>query len=271
MSSTRKTKDRSQAARRSGARLTARSVIASTLLGVVPPELPTRSLVATAEILGIAPGTARVAMSRMVAAGELEATEDGYRLAEGPLLARQARQTLSRSGPARPWDGGWRMAVATADGRDATARADLRTATAALRFGALRDGVWLRPTNLPTGVLTGAEAQVTRQCTLLDARPDDPTELVDRLWDLDGWARRAEELLDSLVELQHGLDHAGPEALADGFVVSAAVLRHFQADPLLPPELLSADWPGPALRSAHERYDQAFKQTLRAWQRSLAH
>ena len=35
-------------------RLTARSAIASTLLGVSPPELPTRSLVATVELLGIA-------------------------------------------------------------------------------------------------------------------------------------------------------------------------------------------------------------------------
>ena len=45
--------------RRIGARrLTARSVVASTLLGSDPPELPTRSLVGTAALFGIAPGTA---------------------------------------------------------------------------------------------------------------------------------------------------------------------------------------------------------------------
>ena len=79
-------------------RLTARSVLVSTLLGVSPPELPTRSLIGTAELLGVAAGTARVALSRMVAAGEAEATDGGYRLTSPTLLARQARQSLSRSG-----------------------------------------------------------------------------------------------------------------------------------------------------------------------------
>ena len=86
-------------------RLTARSVVASTLLGVRPPQLPTRALVGTAELLGISPGTARVAISRMVASGELEAIDDGYRLASPSLLARQARQDLSRGGRTGRWDG----------------------------------------------------------------------------------------------------------------------------------------------------------------------
>lgn len=266
MSSTRKTT--ATVAPRAG-RLTARSVIASTLLGVEPPMLPTRSLVATAEILGIAPGTARVAMSRMVAAGELDPVDDGYRLAAGPLLARQARQGLSRTGSDQPWDGGWCVAVATGESRDAMARADLRAATAALRFGSLRDGVWLRPANLPDGVLTDAETRVADQCTSLDARPDDPAELVGRLWDLDAWAERATDLLDALAQLQRDLERDGPGALAAGFVGSAAVLRHFQADPLLPLDLLPPAWPGPALRAAHRHYDEDFKQTLAAWQRSL--
>ena len=84
-------------------RLAARSVIASTLLGLRPPQLRTAALVAGAELLGVSPGTARVAISRMVAAGELEPTADGYRLA-GHLLARQARQDLSRLGAPEPWD-----------------------------------------------------------------------------------------------------------------------------------------------------------------------
>ena len=58
-------------------RLTARSVLASTLLGLDPPELRTAALVAGAELLGVSPGTARVAISRMVTAGELEPTADG--------------------------------------------------------------------------------------------------------------------------------------------------------------------------------------------------
>jgi DNA-binding transcriptional regulator PaaX len=54
-------------------------------------------------------------------------------------------------------------------------------------------------------------------------------------------------------------------ALAAGFVTSAAVLRHLQADPLLPPALLPRGWPGEALRADYDRYDVAFKQVWRAW------
>ena len=71
--------------------LTARSVIASTLLGIEPPRLPTLLLVRSGELFGISAGTTRVALSRMVAAGELEPDGNGYRLA-GHLLDRQARQ-----------------------------------------------------------------------------------------------------------------------------------------------------------------------------------
>lgn len=247
--------------------LTARSVVASTLLGVDPPELPTRSLVATAHLLGVSTGTARVAISRMLANGELVATDDGYRLAGRPLLARQARQALSRQGPGPGWDGRWRLAVATAEPRSAASRADLRSAMATLRFAVLRDGVWLRPDNLPTGRLAEPEALLDQGCTLLHSEPDDPRGLAAQLWDLTYWAERATALVDELEALHRRLDQDGSSTLADGFVASATVLRHLQNDPLLPTSLLPDDWPGPALRVTHERYDSAFKAVLADWQR----
>ena len=249
-------------------RLTARSVVASTLLGVSPPELPTRSLVATAEILGIAPGTARVAMSRMVAGGELEATAEGYRLVGRTLLARRSRQELSRQGPAEEWAGWWQVAIVTAEGRPAGDRAELRDAMAGLRYAELREGVWLRPDNLPDGVLPDADALVAAQCTVLASRPDDPAALAARLWDLHEWSARATGLQSDLDRLTPLLDRHDHTALADGFVVSAAVLRHLQADPLLPSTLTPPSWPGPRLRRTHRAYDDAFKATLAAWLRA---
>lgn len=249
-------------------RLPARSVIVSTLLGVSPPELPTRSLVATAELLGVAPGTARVAISRLVTTGELEATDDGYRLIGAPLLVRQSRQALSRRGADQAWDGWWRMAVVTTEGRPAPERAELRSATAALRYGEIRDGVWLRPDNLPSDVLPDAEALLAERCTLLRSRPDEPGTVVDQLWDLDAWSNRAEALQDEIERLGDRLADGDPSALADGFVASADVLRHLQADPLLPADLLAPDWPGPRLRTTHRAYDDAFKATLAAWLRT---
>jgi phenylacetic acid degradation operon negative regulatory protein len=245
-------------------------VIASALLGVSPPELPTRSLVGTADLLGVAPGTARVAMSRMVAAGELEATEDGYRLVGPALLARQARQDLSRLGPDDQWDGTWHTSVVTPEARSTAERTGLRAAMAALRFAELREGVWLRPANLPPGILTGAEAVAADQCLALTSTVDDPIALAAGLWDLDGWAHTATGLLADLDRLHRRLAEDDHAALAEGFVVSAEVLRHLQADPLLPTDLLPAHWPGDALRARHRAYDHAFKRALAAWQRHPA-
>lgn len=250
--------------RRIGARrLTARSVVASTLLGSDPPELPTRSLVGTAALFGIAPGTARVAMSRMVAAGELVATGEGYRLVSPALLARQERQTRSRRGTTGPWDGSWRTVVVTAEARSAPDRAGLRNALAAARFGELREGVWLRPDNL-----TDAPPP-TPGCTILRAEPEHPATLARRLWDLPAWTQRARMLTAEVDRLLAPLEAGDAAALRDGFVLSAAVLRHVQADPLLPAELLDPTWPGPTLRSRYDRFDRAFRTTLATWQRSI--
>lgn len=248
-------------------RLTARSVIASTLLGTNPPELSTRSLVATAELLGVAAGTARVAMSRMVAAGELEATGDGYRLVSPALLARQDRQSRSRSGPTVPWDGRWRMAVVAGEARSQSDRLELRSVLTSMRFGELREGVWLRPDNLaPTDDPHGAGV-LARQCTTLHAQPEVPEAIAAVLWDLDHWADRARLLRHEVERLVPALEAGDHSGLAEGFVVSAAVLRHFQADPLLPAELLPADWPGTELRERYDTFDAAFRTTLVDWQR----
>jgi phenylacetic acid degradation operon negative regulatory protein len=97
----------------------------------------------------------------------------------------------------------------------------------------------------------------------MKARPADARRLARRLWDLEGWAQRAEDL-------RRGLDARAPDrpdALAPGFELSAAVLRHLQGDPLLPPELLPADWPGGALRATYDAWDARYRATLRDWSR----
>lgn len=247
--------------------LTARSVVASTLLGVRPPRLPTRQLVGACALFGISDGTARVAISRMVAAGELAATDGGYALT-GDLLDRSTRQDLSAGAATRPWTpaDGWAMAVVVGDARSAADRAALRRAAEALRLAERREGVWLRPDNLPDGALPDAEAVVAAQCDRFTAEPaDDGGALAAALWDLAGWAGRAERLGEALERSRPALDAGDRSALPEGFVLSTAVLRHLQSDPLLPAELLPAGWPGPALRRGHEHWRRAFERTWAAW------
>ncbi|UNO43155.1 PaaX family transcriptional regulator C-terminal domain-containing protein [Streptomyces sp. MST-110588] len=232
--------------------LTARSIVLSTLLGHHPPRLPARALVRVGELFGVAEGTVRVALSRMVAAGDLRQDDGSYALT-ARLLERQARQDESRFPTTRPWTGEWEIAVVTAERRAAAERTALRRAMADLRLAELREGTWLRPANLPRT----RPGVVTAQCTWLTGAPDgDPGALARGLWDLKGWARRARALLAAL-------ERAG--SLAERFTVSAAALRHLLADPLLPELLLPPGWPGTELRYRYGAFESELGDVLRQY------
>ena len=245
--------------------LAARSVLASVLLGTDPPWLPTSLLVRTAALFGISEGAARTALSRMVAAGEVEVEDGGYRLA-GRLMARQARQATSRRADVQAWDGTWELATVDADAaRSAADRAALRDALAALRLAELREGCWARPDNLTIDRSPDAMAVARRWCRWWRRAVPDPAPDVAELWDLGGWTATARELQRAMAGLVGPLEAGDPGGLAEGFVTSAAVLRLLQADPLLPRELLSTDWPGDELRADYDRYDAAYRAVLRTW------
>jgi phenylacetic acid degradation operon negative regulatory protein len=252
-------------------RLSARSIIASTLLGSHPPQLPTRALVQMGALYGVSEGTLRVALSRMLSAGELGAVDGGYRL-RGPLLARQARQEEGWRPALRAWDGAWTMTVVVTAGRSPAARMELREAMVALRLAELREGVWLRPDNLDPQRLPSARAVVAAQCRWFDVRlPGDApaaTRLAAELWNVAVWARRAGMLRREMHRLIGPLEAGDFAALGPAGRVSAAVLRHFVHDPLLPPVLLPAAWPGDVLRADYDRFERVLRALLRTWARA---
>lgn len=244
--------------------LSARSVVASTLLGMHPPVLPARVLVQSGGLFGIAEGATRTALSRMVAAGELVPEEPAsYRLA-GRLLQRQARQDVSRKPPRWGWDGRWwRMAVVVADRRTPEERAALRASLLGGRYAEVREGVWTRPDNLP------GERPDAPGCEWIKGSFEDPVAMAATLWDLEGWSARAETLRTSVEAWTPRLLDEGVAVLAPTFVVSADVLRHLQADPLLPRELLPPGWPGERLRTSYDAFDAAFRRAWTTWYRTV--
>lgn len=251
--------------RKTSGPLTARSVVASVLLGTDPPWLPTPLLVRTTALFGISEGSTRTALSRLVAAGEAVAERGGYRLA-GRLVARQARQAASRAARTRGWDGTWELASVAGDGRRAAAdRAALRDALVELRLVELREGLWGRPDNLDPDRSPEAATVAERWCTAWSGAVPSPYPSAAALWDLEGWVATARDLSEQMGALLPSLLAGDTGVLADGFVTAAAVLRHLQADPLLPAELLPAGWPGPALRTSYDDYDAAYRAVLRAW------
>jgi phenylacetic acid degradation operon negative regulatory protein len=249
--------------------LNARSVIGSLLLGIHPPRLPGSRIVEWCTRFGIAEGTARVALSRMVDRGELRSGQGVYELA-GRVRALQRAQDWSLAPDLAEWDGAWRLGIVDGAAREAPARAALRHAMRRVRHAELREGVWARPDNLPPA---SAPAEswlvVDEQCAWWTGAPgDDPARVAAACFAPAEWAARARALLDRLVAVTDALDAGDDGALAPGFVVGAATLQHARRDPLLPGELLPSPWPGDDLRAAYDRFQKSFAASLaRAFRR----
>ncbi|WP_183094524.1 PaaX family transcriptional regulator C-terminal domain-containing protein [Nocardioides stalactiti] len=218
--------------------VSARSTLLSLLLGADESFLSPRDLVAAAGAVGVAEPTVRVALSRMTSTGDVVRDDDGRYGLSARLLARQRRQEDSIRPRTVAWRGRWEMVVVTASGRSAAERADLRTALTDLRLAELREGVWTRPANLrlalPEDVATGVERFVASPAA-------DAAELAARLWDLAGWSQRARALLAATRTAD----------TVERFTACVTSVSHLLKDPLLPVELLPADWPGDELREAH--------------------
>jgi phenylacetic acid degradation operon negative regulatory protein len=221
-------------------RMTAQSVVLSVLLGAHPAWATAAELIRLTEDFGLREQTLRVALTRMVASGDLVRSADGYRLSDR-LLARQRRQDDAVHPRLRPWDGAWTTLIITSVGIDARTRAGLRTTLRQSRFGELREGVWLRPDNLKLELPAGTRPRVR----VLRGYDDAPAELANLLWDLPGWAGTGRRLLD---EMSAATDVPGR------FVAAAGMVRHLLTDPVLPDELLPDRWPGDALRASYGQF-----------------
>lgn len=221
-------------------RMTARSVVLSVLLGAHPAWASARELIRLTADFDIKETALRVALTRMVGAGDLVRSEDGYRLSDR-LLARQRRQDDAIAPRLRTWNGDWATVIVTSVGSDARTRAALRKALQDRRFGELREGVWLRPDNITVDIATDTLGHVR----VLHARDDVPAELARQLWDLDGWSQAGAQLL---AEMANAAD------VPARFVAAAGIVRHLLTDPVLPEGLLPPGWPGPQLREAYSAF-----------------
>lgn len=225
---------------RAPARMTARSVVLSVLLGAHPAWASAAELIRLTVDFDIKEATLRVALTRMVGAGDLVRSADGYRLSDR-LLARQRRQDDAIAPRVRTWDGTWTTLVITSVGNDPRTRASLRKMLQDSRFSELREGVWLRPDNLRSELA----ADVLARTRVLRSRDDAPGELARELWDLPGWARIGDQLLD---QIDSATDIPGR------FTAAAAIVRHLVTDPVLPDELLPHGWPGERLRASYAAF-----------------
>ena len=229
--------------------LTARSAMLSLLLGAHPPSATVSDLVSFGRQVDIKESAVRAALTRMVGSGDLLRDNGTYTLPER-LLDRQRRQDEAMQVPTAPWDGSWRAAVVVSSGKDPGSRQHLRRSMLGAHFGELREGVWMRPDNLAWR----PGPDIAADLALMSARPEeDARELAGRLFGTVAWAGTGHDLLEYA-------DRAG--TARDRLTAFATIVRHLTRDPLLPVELLPADWPGTALRETYEAFRD---EVVREW------
>jgi phenylacetic acid degradation operon negative regulatory protein len=245
--------------------LSARSVLASALLGSDQGRLTVAELVAVASQFGISAGAARTCLWRMVSNGELTGDDGSYALA-GRLRERRLRvDEASRiDDAAGRWDGTWELAIVSLERRSASDRVELRKAAIALHLAELKEGVWIRPDNLDPQRFPILRAVLDRQCIHFHGAATDITaERVRSLFSLGDWAEDAGVLIEAMdAALNASKRDQSTESFTYEFALSIAVVRHLQLDPLLPVEFTGSHWPGNTLRGTYRRFDHAFKQRI---------
>ncbi|MEP9375595.1 phenylacetic acid degradation operon negative regulatory protein PaaX [Aquabacter sp. CN5-332] len=193
--------------------------------------------------LDISDGVVRTAMSRLASDGWLERTKVGrnsyYRLAEkGRETFQQATSHIySQNAPA--WAGHFDMLLAENGARGALEAAG---------FGSPAPGVWIAPGGVPVPVEADGALR-------LRAGGDDAANraLAARAWALEATGEAYARFLDAFSPLRAAV--LGGQTLSDlDCLVGRVLLIHeyrriVLRDPILPAEVLPADWPGAAARA----------------------
>lgn len=229
--------------------------------------------------LGMGEQPVRLAIRRMVAAGEAEQHGRGRRATlrltpghdlrerhDAEFLALAAEQDAGRL----PWDGTWHLLAFTIPEDRRAVRDALRSTLVRLGGAPLAAGLYVSPhdwdavVDAETATLDVADA-LTRADTraLRTGGESDPRRIAARLWPLADIAAAYAPLDAVLDEVAHhppspADDLAGSLALALRLATAAdAALRD---DPLLPPELLPDDWPP---RRSRARFAAAWAELTR--------
>jgi phenylacetic acid degradation operon negative regulatory protein len=199
------------------------------------------------EALDIDSGVVRTATSRLAADGWLEREKVGrnsfYR------LTRKGRQTFAAATrhiydpPPSDWTGRFELLlIGSAEDRDAS-----REALKNNGFGSPLPGVWVAPSgvSIPEEAISAIRLEVS-------AEDESGRRLLRESWPLDRTAEAYLKFAKTFEPLRGWIGRRGRLSDTDAFTARILLIHHYRRvvlrDPLLPPALLPADWPGRAAR-----------------------
>ena len=201
------------------------------------------TIIETCAMVGISETLVRTAVSRLVAAGQLEGWRRGrrsfYRLSEASRAEFEAASRLIY-GPPEPWR--WRFLHLPEAGAEARMTQLERQGYARLR---------------PQLAVGPARGPVPRGLLAFDAMPEGAEALLAEFaalaWDLAPHAAAYRALIDRFAPLDGLAPASGAEALTARLLLVHAWRQALLRDPRLPVEALPADWPGHAARALFHR------------------
>lgn len=225
-------------------------------------------LVPVAGACGTGPEQLRSCLRRLVAEGVLDRNGAGrsaqYRATAACLEAlHQHRARLRRAyeldAGSAGWDGRWRLIAFAVPETERAARDAFRDRLRALGGASVQGGLYVAARDWDDAVAAAAkelrvEGFVTRATTtdLVVGGVREPREIARRLWRLDELSARYAAFVAQCGPVMPALAAmrahrvALPDAafLPGALAMAVAFTPCFDTDPLLPPELLPAPWPG---------------------------
>ncbi|MFD2623199.1 PaaX family transcriptional regulator C-terminal domain-containing protein [Streptomyces chumphonensis] len=230
--------------------------------------VPADELYAVAGALGMTDQQVRLCVKRLVAEGRFSQHGRGRRavLHASPGTAETlavnlefVRHAYRQDQGLAPWDGTWRLFAFAIPESARAVRDELRSTLVYLGAAAVQGGLYVCA-NAVTALVEEAAQRLGAAAglTVLTSRDlrvgalTEPRDLAAGLWPLEEIAPRHERLAAlarwQLDRLDAGPAPDGAERLAMAVALISEFTRAHEPDPLLPPELLPARWPGPRAR-----------------------
>ena len=234
------------------------------LAGARGEALATPVLLGAAELLGMSENAMRIALSRLLASGDVSSPGRGLYLLSAERSAASAHVRTYRTGflPRVAWQGAFCAVLTSHLPRRSTSAVRRREAALSLSgFREYRPGVFVRPDNLEGGRLVlaahlarlGLESDADVVGLQLEASH---LRELERLYELARDARRARALCEKVLQLLDGLaSMPRRKVAASTFFLGDEVLRFLARDPLLP-ESMADPAPRRALASAMGQLDE---------------
>jgi phenylacetic acid degradation operon negative regulatory protein len=238
------------------------------VLGMVRADGTLRAgeLYDVADACGLTSEQVRLCLRRLQADGVLTGTGRGRRAvfrteqAEAGILPdlELVHLAFRQDAGEAPWDGHWHLVALHIPESVRGARDRLREELVLLGGAPLGGGLYVSPhpwdgmiTSVAQTLGVAGHLTMIRADRLSHGGVAAPRELVTRLWDLDSVAAGYDEFtatLDGVGDLASAVAADGDD-LVGAVRVAMAFTRAIEPDPLLPPELLPPDFPGPAARA----------------------